>query len=123
MINKVAKNDSRKKRHHRIRRDVVGTAQKPRLVVFKSLKHIYAQMIDDLEGKTLASSNSLQKEIRDQIKEDMKKSNVAEIVGKAIAEKAKTAGIEYVVFDRAGYKYHGRVAALAEGARKAGLKF
>jgi large subunit ribosomal protein L18 len=106
----------RVRRHLRVRRRIVGTAERPRLVVFRSLKHIYAQLVDDTQGRTLmtVSSSSVT---------DGKKSERSTQVGKAIAEKAKAAGITRVVFDRAGYKYHGRVKAVAEGAREGGLEF
>lgn len=100
----------------RIRRKVSGTSEKPRLCVFKSTKHIYAQLVDDVTGKTLASASSLKAD-----KAGNKES--AESVGKEIAEKAKNLKIEGVVFDRSGYVYHGRVQAVANGAREAGLKF
>ena len=112
---------ARRKRIKRIRKKVVGTLDRPRLRVFKSANHIYAQVIDDSKGHTLAAMSSLHKEIRD---EDLKgKCNRAKKVGLLLAEKAKTAGIESVVFDRGGYIYHGRVRALSEGAREGGLKF
>jgi len=108
--------------HRRLRVKVAGTAERPRLCVFRSLQHIYAQMIDDDSARTLVAASSLDKEIRKQLKGG---GNVAaaKVVGKAIAERAQAAGIQKVVFDRGGYKYHGRVQALAEAAREAGLKF
>jgi len=101
---------------------VEGTPERPRLCVYRSLGHIYAQVVDDREGRTLASASSLDKETRKQIKGG---GNVAaaKLVGKIVAERAKAAKIEKVVFDRGGYKYHGRVKALADAAREAGLKF
>ena len=112
---------ARRKRIKRIRKKVVGTPDRPRLRVFKSANHIYAQVIDDSKGHTLAAMSSLHKEIQG---EDLKgKCNRAKKVGLLLAEKAKTAGIESVVFDRGGYIYHGRVRALSEGAREGGLKF
>lgn len=106
----------RVRRHLRVRRRIAGTAERPRLVVFRSLKHIYAQIVDDTTGRTLMTVSS-------QVVTDGKKSDRSTAVGKAIAEKAKAAGITRVVFDRAGYKYHGRVKAVAEGAREGGLEF
>ena len=120
MINKVSKNDNRQKRHLRLRQTLVGTAEKPRLNVFRSNKQIYAQIIDDNTGNTLCSASSLDKEIT--VKNG---SNVAAAteVGTLIAKRALELKIEAVVFDRGGYLYHGRVKALAEAARAAGLKF
>ena len=107
----------RKLRQHRVRATVSGTASKPRLNVFRSLSHIYVQLIDDESGKTLAAASSAE------IKTKGKKSEMAAAVGKLAAEKATKLGIKKVVFDRAGYQYHGRVKELAEAARKAGLEF
>ncbi len=119
---KVSSNIARKRRHDRIRATVSGTSDKPRLCVFRSLSNIYAQIIDDTSGVTLASAGSLASELKG--KNDGKnKTQIAELVGSALAEKAKEKGISEVVFDRGGYKYHGRIKALAEAARKAGLKF
>ncbi|MGB9912972.1 MAG: 50S ribosomal protein L18, partial [Candidatus Kapaibacteriota bacterium] len=100
-----------------------GTQQKPRLTVFRSLKHIYCQIINDEIGHTLVSCSTLDKEVCAQIKEGMKKVDEAKIVGKILAERAIKLGIEKIAFDRNGYLYHGRVKALAEGAREGGLKF
>jgi large subunit ribosomal protein L18 len=110
---------ARKRRHRRVRGKVFGTAERPRLVVHRSNKGITAQLVDDFEGKTLAAASWLQlpKSFKG------KKTEQAAEVGKFVAEKAKAAGIEVVVFDRGGYLYHGRVKALAEGAREGGLKF
>ncbi|MBR3617328.1 MAG: 50S ribosomal protein L18 [Acholeplasmatales bacterium] len=120
MINKVSKNASREKRHLRIRQTLKGTAEKPRLSVFRSNSQIYAQIIDDVAGKTLCSASSLDKELK--LKNG---SNVAAAteVGTLIAKRALALKIETVVFDRGGYLFHGRVKALAEAARAAGLKF
>ena len=120
MISKVSKNVTRQKRHLRLRQTLKGTAEKPRLVVFRSNKQIYAQVIDDLSGKTLVSASSLDKEIS-----LYNGSNVeaAKAVGELVAKRALAAKIEAVVFDRGGYLYHGRVQALADAARAAGLKF
>lgn len=112
---------SRAKRVSRIRKKVVGTSERPRLRVFKSNKHIYAQIIDDSLGKTIASMSTKSKEF--EIGEETGKSGAAKVVGMKIAEKAKAAGVEAVVFDRGGYIYHGRVKALSEGAREGGLNF
>ena len=120
MINKVSKNVTRQKRHVRIRQTVVGTAEKPRLNVFRSNKQIYAQIIDDTTGKTLCSASSLDKEIK---LENGSNVNAATEVGTLVAKRALALKIEAVVFDRGGYSYHGRVKALAEAARAAGLKF
>jgi large subunit ribosomal protein L18 len=106
----------RERRHIRVRKNVSGSEQRPRLVVFRSLKHIYAQLVDDSRNHTIATVGDL-----DIL--SMKKSEKATEVGKRIAERAKAAGITKVVFDRAGYQYHGRVKAVAEGARKGGLEF
>lgn len=112
----------RTRRHLRIRRKVVGTAERPRLSVYRSLKNIYCQIIDDIEGKTLVAASTQSPDICSQIKYG---GNVAaaEIVGKKIAEEAKSKGITKVVFDKGGYKYHGRIKALAEAARKYNLSF
>jgi len=120
MINKVSKNVTRQKRHVRIRQTIVGTAEKPRLNVFRSNKQIYAQIIDDTTGKTLCSASSLDKEIK---LENGSNVNAATEVGTLVAKRALALKIEAVVFDRGGYLYHGRVKALAEAARAAGLKF
>ena len=106
----------RDRRHVRVRRKVSGTEARPRLVVFRSLKHIYAQLVDDASNRTIAT-------VGDQDILTMKKTEKATEVGKRIAERAKAAGITQVVFDRAGYQYHGRVKAVAEGAREGGLEF
>lgn len=119
MITKPDKNKTRKKRHQRVRRKISGTAECPRLNVFRSNKNIYTQLIDDVEGVTLASASTLDNEISD---EDTKVEQAA-AVGKLIAERAQENDIKEVVFDRGGYKYHGRVAALAEAARENGLEF
>ena len=111
-----SRSDKRFKRHLRIRNKLNGTAERPRLVVFRSLKHIYAQLVDDTQSKTIATVSDLNIE-------QGKKSERAAEVGKQIAERAKQAGITRVVFDRAGYRYHGRIKAVADGARKGGLEF
>ena len=119
MVNRKDRNAARLKRHQRVRKNISGTAERPRLNVFRSLNNIYAQIIDDVKGVTLVSASSLDKEF------ESYGGNVeaAKAVGKAVAEKAVAAGVKSVVFDRGGYLYHGRVAALAEGAREGGLEF
>ncbi|MCK6255206.1 50S ribosomal protein L18 [Fictibacillus sp. WQ 8-8] len=120
MITKADKNVARKKRHARVRRSVIGTAQRPRLNVFRSTKHIYAQLIDDQNGVTIASASSLDKGV------DVKNGGnveAAKAIGEAIAKRGAEKGVKVVVFDRGGYLYHGRVKALADAAREAGLEF
>ena len=114
--------ESRLARKVRIRKKVTGTAERPRLVVFRSSRHIEAQVIDDVAGHTLVCATSTAKEVQ-QAAADLKKADVAKKVGALIAERCKEKGIESVVFDRNGFLYHGRVAALADAAREAGLKF
>ena len=109
---------SREKRHNRVRSRAIGTTERPRLNVFRSLNHIYAQVIDDTQGHTLAAASTLDKNVS-----DTQKIEQAKAVGKLIAERAKEAGISKVVFDRGGYLYHGRIKALADGAREGGLDF
>jgi len=113
---------SRETRHRRVRRSVAGTTSRPRLCVFRSANHIYAQVIDDSMGQTLVSTSTLDPQLRNKW-DDMSKSKKAEIVGTELAQKTLDKGINQVVFDRGGYKYHGRIKALAEAARKAGLGF
>jgi len=120
---KAVRKTRREKIKRRIRKKIEGTKECPRLAVFRSLKHIQAQLIDDSQHKTLITIGSLSKELQTDIKKAKGKSEVAKIVGKAIGEEAKKKKISKVVFDRSGYIYHGRVRALAEGAREAGLKF
>lgn len=119
MVSKVNKNAMRLKRHVRVRGKVSGTPERPRLNVFRSNANIYAQIIDDVNGVTLVSANTLEKEFEGAAGN----CEAAKKVGQMVAERAKAKGIEEVVFDRGGYLYHGRVAALAEGARDGGLKF
>lgn len=109
-------------RHTRIRRKLVGSAEKPRLCVFRGLKHIYAQVINDSEGRTIASASSLERNLREKL-DGKNKVEAAALVGQLLAEKALEVGVKRVVFDRGGYKFHGRVKALAEAARSAGLEF
>lgn len=122
MINKIDKNQERVVRHKRVRRKVVGTAERPRLAVFRSLNHIYAQIIDDAQGVTLASASTLDEQVKTLIA-GKSKSEQAKIVGETVAKRAMEKNITEVVFDRGGYIYIGRVQALADGAREAGLKF
>lgn len=112
----------RQRRAERIRKKISGTGERPRLTVYKSNKHIYAQVIDDTQGKTLAFASTLSKEIRDQL-DGLDKKAQGTLVGKLVAERAKEAQIGTVVFDRNGFPYHGRLAALADAAREAGLEF
>ena len=109
-------------RHERLRRTLSGTAEKPRLCVFKSLKNIYVQVIDDEKGHTLVSASTLEKVLQPELKGGCNIA-AAKVIGKTIAERAKAKGINTVVFDRGGHMYHGKVKALAEAAREAGLKF
>jgi len=113
---------AREKRKARIRRKITGTAARPRLTVYKSLKHMYAQLVDDTTGKTLVSVSTGSKALKNEVKDD-DKTAAAKKVGEAIARAAKEKGIEAVVFDRNGFDYHGRVQAVAAAAREAGLKF
>lgn len=117
-----AKRQARQRRHERVRRHVSGTSDRPRLCVFRSLRHIQAQIIDDTQGHTLVAASTLDSEVRAQI-DGKDKSAQAGIVGEVIAKRALEAGIKQIVFDRGGYKYHGRVKSLADAARKAGLEF
>ena len=122
MISVKDKNTERKVRHKRVRKNIVGSSERPRLCVYRSLSKIYAQIIDDSKGVTLVSSSSLDKEIQPLLA-GKSKSEQAKIIGEELGKRAKKAKIKEVVFDRGGYVYTGRVAALAEGARSAGLKF
>ena len=122
MFNKRDRNEVRKIRHERVRKKISGTPERPRLCVFRSNKHIYAQIIDDVAGNTLVAASTVEKEIAAQFGEYDKKGE-AKIVGKIVAERAIQAGIKEVVFDRGGYIYTGRVAELAAGAREGGLDF
>ena len=120
MLINTYKKESREKRHRSLRKRIAGTAERPRLAIFRSSRHIYAQVIDDLANKTLLGTSDLGFETS---ADDADKKATAKKVGAAIAKKCLEKGIDKVVFDRAGFKYHGRVSALAEGAREAGLKF
>ncbi len=122
MINKINKNKDRLKRHKRVRRKVSGDATTPRLSVYRTLNHIYAQLIDDVKGNTLVTASTLDKELKGTF-EGMDKKAQAFAVGELLAKKAKSKKIKAVVFDRGGYLYTGRVASLADGARKGGLQF
>ena len=113
---------ARVRRHIRVRHGIAGTPERPRLAVFRSLSHIYARVIDDAAGHTLVAASDLDADVRKGVT-GKKKSEVAGLVGEALAKKAKDKGIKAVVFDRGGFKYHGRVKALAEAARKGGLTF
>ena len=112
----------RARRHYRVRKKVVGTTERPRLAVFRSNKHITAQVIDDRAGRTIASASTVEKDLRSATSGTGNK-NAATAVGRLVAERAKTAGVSQVVFDRGGFLYHGRVAAVADAAREAGLEF
>jgi len=116
------RSEARVRRHQRVRKGIHGTPQRPRLSVFRSLSQIYAQVIDDTAGRTLVSASTIDRELRAQMK-GLKKSEQARLVGQALAERALRKGIKAVVFDRGGFKYAGRVKALAEGARAGGLEF
>jgi large subunit ribosomal protein L18 len=120
MTQVASRGAARRKRHDRIRLRLEGTESRPRLAVFRSNTHIYAQVIDDGTGKTLAAASTVEKELRSS---KQTKTEEAALVGRLIAERAKTAGIERVVFDRAGFRYHGRIKSLADAAREAGLDF
>ena len=122
MAKKNSRNDKRINRHARVRRDVFGTPEKPRLCVYRSLSNIFAQVIDDVSGKTLVSASTLDKEIKEQLAYGGNK-EAAKAVGESLGKRALEKGIETVYFDRGGFLYHGRVKELADGARSAGLKF
>ena len=114
------KNEARQKRHRRVRKKVRGTAVRPRLTVFRSSRHVYAQVIDDVSGRTIVSASTVEAEAKGGATATV---DAAKAVGKRIGERAKAAGIGAVVFDRGGFRYHGRVAAVADGARESGLEF
>lgn len=122
MINKPSRNGQREKRHLRVRNKISGTAVRPRLNIFRSEKQIYAQIINDVEGKTLVAASSIDKELKGKLSVGSNK-EAAKVVGELIAKRALENGIKDVVFDRGGYIYHGRVKELAEAAREAGLNF
>jgi large subunit ribosomal protein L18 len=122
MATSKSRNEARARRHQRVRKNIAGSPEKPRLNVYRSLAEIYAQVIDDKAGHTLVSASSVDHELRSML-DGKKKSEQARLVGKALAERAKAKGISKVVFDRGGYRYIGRVKALADGAREGGLEF
>ncbi|NPV30136.1 MAG: 50S ribosomal protein L18 [Firmicutes bacterium] len=122
MLKKETRRELRRRKHARVRKKVFGTPERPRLSVYRSLNHIYAQIIDDTRGTTLAAASTLSPEIRGEVG-NRKNLAAARVVGRLIAEKARARGITRVVFDRGGYPYHGRIAALAEAAREHGLDF
>ena len=121
-VAKLTRGEHRRQIHRRVRQRVTGSPGRPRLSVFRSLKQIYAQVVDDAEGRTLVAASSLDKQVRSQVSYG---GNVAaaKVVGRVLGERARAAGLTRVVFDRGGYKYHGRVKALADAAREAGLEF
>ena len=121
-VQSKAKNEARRRRQRRVRAKIHGTAERPRLNIFRSNDNIFAQVINDDLGHTIASASTIDKELAAQV-DGKTKSEAAKIVGQVLGERAKKAGVEAVIFDRAGFQYHGRVAALADGARDAGLKF
>lgn len=118
----IKSREARKRRHRRIRAKLAGTAERPRLNVFRSLDHIYVQVIDDESGHTIVSASTVDKNLRADLDGKTKKEQ-ATLVGKVVAERAQAAGLKQVVFDRGGYLYHGRIRALADGAREGGLEF
>jgi len=122
VLKKVNRNVKRMERHYKIRNKIAGTPQRPRLNIYRSAKHIYAQVIDDATGVTLVSASTADKEIIDKVAE-LTKSEAAKLVGQTVGQRAKEKGIDTVVFDRGGYLYHGRVKLLADGARESGLEF
>ena len=119
---RISKDESRRKRHARLRRSLAGSAKRPRLLIRRTLHHIYATVVDDAKGHTIASASTREKDLADGL-DSTTNMAAAEKIGQAIAAKAKQAGITHVVFDRSGLKYHGRVKALADAARQAGLEF
>jgi large subunit ribosomal protein L18 len=121
-MTKKTRTESRLKRHSRVRKNITGTLERPRICVFRSLAEIYAQVIDDEAGQTLASASTVDHELREKVK-GLKKTEQAQLVGEMVGKRALDKGIKQVVFDRGGFRYIGRVKALADGARKAGLDF
>jgi large subunit ribosomal protein L18 len=117
MLQKV---QSRRRRHQRVRKHVRGTLTRPRLAVFRSSRHVYAQVIDDVQGRTLVAASTMETDVRSSVTANVEAANA---VGQRVGERAKAAGITQVVFDRGGFRYHGRVAAVADGARQSGLEF
>lgn len=122
MLKKIDRNQKRMERHFKIRNKIKGTPERPRLNIYRSAKHIYAQVIDDATGTTLVSASTADKELKDKVAE-LTKTDAAKVVGQAVGERAKEKGINTVVFDRGGYLYHGRIKVLADGARESGLEF
>jgi large subunit ribosomal protein L18 len=122
MANTKSRSEARMRRHARVRKNILGSAERPRLSVFRGLAEIYAQVINDQEGHTMASASTIDQELRAKL-EGLNKTEQARQVGRAVAERAKAKGISKVVFDRGGYRYIGRVKALADGAREGGLEF
>lgn len=122
MISRIDKNADRINRHKRVRKKVSGTAECPRLCVYRSLNHIYTQIIDDVQGVTLVACSTVEKSVIEMVK-DLSKKDAAKVVGQEVAKRALAKGIDTVVFDRGGYIYTGRVECVADGAREAGLKF
>jgi large subunit ribosomal protein L18 len=120
MTKVASRGAARTKRHDRIRLHLEGTDSRPRLAIYRSLNHIYAQVIDDASGRTLATASTVEKELRSS---GQTKTDEAKVVGRLVAERAKAAGVERVVFDRAGFRYHGRIKSLADAAREPGLEF
>lgn len=121
-MSEINRNEARRRRHERVRKHVVGTSDRPRLNVFRSLKQIYAQVIDDSQGLTIVAASTLDSELRDQAK-SLDKTEQAKLVGNLVAKRALEKGVKQVIFDRGGYLYHGRVKALADAAREGGLEF
>ena len=119
----IERREGRIKRHRRIRRHILGTAERPRLAVYRSIKHLYAQIIDDAQAHTLASISSLEKAVRPELEAEKSGLKRSRLLGKLLARRAKEKGISRVAFDRGGYLYHGHVKELAEGAREGGLEF
>ncbi|HEY4691218.1 MAG TPA: 50S ribosomal protein L18 [Anaerolineae bacterium] len=117
-----SRKDMRVHRHQRVRKNVIGTPERPRLNVFRSLDHIYAQIIDDTQGRTLAAASTVDRDLRAEV-QPLNKTEQARRVGALLAKRAQAAGLKKVIFDRGGYRYHGRVKALAEASREAGLEF
>lgn len=122
MINKPSRSANRVKKHKRLRYKIVGTAEKPRLCVFRSNSHMYAQIIDDAKGHTIVSASTLETEFKGKL-DKSNNTEAAKVIGEAVAKRAVEKGIKTVIFDRAGYKYHGKIQALADAAREAGLEF
>ncbi len=122
MLNKANREVARKRKHKRVRKKVIGTQERPRLSVYRSSKHIYAQIVDDTVGETLVAASTMENDLADNLESTADKA-AAKAVGELIGKKAIAKGIEKIIFDRSGYNYHGRVAAIAEGAREAGLDF